>query len=108
MVETIKLRVADSGGNLWVVPAEMVPTKFRLHQFAVHKSITLDDDRWAVTHIDSSFVVAYGANKQESIDAAKAALSKVKAERFQSMIDDAMAKKPKITVGEAIRTIGIV
>lgn len=89
---------------MWVVPCEIVPTKFKSHVFVVHKSLSLEEEGWTVSHEQTYASVGVGKTKGEAIAAAKAALTKVAAVEFQAKVDDMMVKRPSVTVREMLLT----
>ncbi len=104
MNQQIKLKLVDGSGTMWVVPAEIVSTKFRSHRFAVHKSLDLENHLWIVTHEKSSAVVGSGESKVAAIEDAINKLAKVSAQEFDEKVQAALMKKPVVTLGELVRT----
>lgn len=64
------LQVMDSECRVWTIPAEVIQTKFKGFEFAVHKVLDMDSNLWAVSHCKTASVVAYGADKEVAIAAA--------------------------------------
>ena len=63
----IQYEFVDQGQNVWIVPAEILPTKFK-DAFLLHKSIGLDNDTWTVTHADSGISFVTSPTKAEAIE----------------------------------------
>lgn len=87
----IQYEFVDQGQNVWVVPAEILPTKFR-DAFILHKSIGLDNDSWTVTHADSGISFVISPTKDEAIESATELINAMSYEDLQSAvtpIDDA-------------------
>ena len=70
MTTMIMLQVMDSLCRVWTIPAEVIQTRFKGFEFAVHKVLDMDSNLWAVSHCKTASVVAYGANKEAAIAAA--------------------------------------
>lgn len=101
----IKLKIIGTDGTLWVVPAELVQTKFsKRHRFAVHKSLSLEDGLWAVTHESTGATLGLKPTKQEAIDGAIAALKNLTVKQFEEKVEQMTAQMPKLTVGEYLRS----
>lgn len=66
----IMLQIMDCECRVWTIPAEVIPTKFKGFEFAVHKVLDMDSNLWAVSHCKTASVVAYGADKDTAIAAA--------------------------------------
>ena len=87
----IQYEFVDQGQNVWVVPAEILPTKFR-DAFILHKSIGLDNDTWTVTHADSGISFVIAPTKTEAIDTATELINAMSYDDLRSAvtpIDDA-------------------
>jgi hypothetical protein len=83
--QVIQYEFVDQGQNVWIVPAEILPTKFK-DAFILHKSIGLDNDSWTVTHAESgiSFVISPG--KAEAIEAATELINAMSYEDLMSAV----------------------
>lgn len=99
-----KFKLVDTNGQMWVIPCEIVPTKFTSHVFVVHKALSLEEEGWTVSHERTYASVGHGKTKEEAIAAAKAALALVNAKEFQERVDDMMVKRPSVTVREMLLT----
>jgi|SRR5690606_19563154 len=87
----IQYEFVDQGQNVWVVPAEILPTKFK-DAFIVHKSIGLDNDTWTVTHAGSGISFVTSPTKAEAIESATELINALSFEELQSAVtpmDDA-------------------
>jgi len=87
----IQYEFVDQGQNVWIVPAEILPTKFK-DAFIVHKSIGLDNDTWTVTHVGSGISFVTSPTKAEAIESATELINALTFEELQSAvtpIDDA-------------------
>lgn len=101
----VKLKLVDSQGTLWVIPGEVLMTKFsKRHRFILHKSISLENDEWVVTHERTSASVGSGRTKQLAIDAAVAALKPLRVAEFEALVEAAVGRRPPLLVGELVRT----
>lgn len=71
MTTMIMLQVMDAQCRVWTIPAEVIQTRFKGFEFAVHKVLDMDSNLWAVSHCKTASVVAYGANKEAAITEAR-------------------------------------
>ncbi len=87
----IQYEFVDQGQNVWVVPAEILPTKFK-DAFLLHKSIGLDNNTWTVTHADSGISFVTSPTKAEAIESATELINAMSYEELLAAvapIDDA-------------------
>lgn len=72
MTISIELTVYDQNGEKFVVPAELIESRFTQHQFAVHKSLC--DVFWVVSHVESGGLIAKAETQDDVICTAQSLL----------------------------------
>lgn len=92
----IRLTVFDQDGEPFVIPAEMVASKFKRHEFAVHKSICLGDNLWTVSHVASGLSAATGGIKETAVAALQALLKDIKLAELDAIIEKGNALRQKL------------
>jgi hypothetical protein len=92
----IRLTVYDQDGEPFLIPAEMVESKFKRHEFAVHKSICLGDNLWTVSHVSSGLSAATGGIKETAVAALHARLKNMKLVELDAIIEKGNALRQKL------------
>lgn len=83
--QVIQYEFVDQGQNVWIVPAEILSTKFK-DAFLLHKSIGLDNDTWTVTHAESGISFVIAPSKAEAIEAATELINAMSWEDLQCAV----------------------
>ncbi|WP_426107826.1 hypothetical protein [Massilia sp. TSP1-1-2] len=92
----IRLTVFDQDGKPYIIPAEVVESKFKRHQFAVHKSISLGDNLWTVSHVASGLAAATGGIKETAVAALTGRLKNMKQVELEAIIEKGTAVRLKL------------
>jgi len=86
--EATCFHLLDAYGRSWTIPAEVVPTKMKKHNFVVHKSLDLSDNAWVVSHYETGAAVCGGDTKEAAIANAIKKINGTTMKKF----DDVVAK----------------
>jgi hypothetical protein len=93
----IKLRVFDQDGDTYEIPAEVVESPFKGHQFAVHKSISLGDNHWVISHVASGMSVLTAGLKETAVHALSGRLKGMTAARLAEVVAEAIEMRTALT-----------
>ncbi len=86
IVEQILFTLIDADGNRFAVPAQVIETKMAKHRFVVHKSLSLSNDEWTVSHKASGGAAAIGKTKAEAIAAATKRINGMTVKAFEESL----------------------
>lgn len=96
-MKIIQLTIYDNEGLCWIIPAEIIETRFQDHQFAVHKSLSTSNNSWVVTHVETGASLAEGQARMSVINSALEKLSRVSSEQFNKIISQTRDKVAKVS-----------
>lgn len=93
---SVRFTLLDGYGNSWLIPAEVVETKHKKHQFLAHKSLDLQSDNWVVSHQATSAAVCGENTKERAIELAVNMLNGMTKKRLEENITKIRAKRKEI------------
>jgi hypothetical protein len=79
----VRFTLFDEIGQSWLIPAQIVETKHKKHQFLVHKSLDLQSDSWMVSHQATSGLVCGENSKERAIELAFNILNGMTLKKFE-------------------------
>lgn len=96
VLPSVIFKLFDGYGQSWLIPAEVVETKHKKHQFLVHKSLDLDSNDWIVSHQSSSGAVCGENTKERAIESAVNILNGMTQKKFKEHLVIIRAKRKEI------------
>lgn len=96
----LRLRVFDQDGDPFIIPGEVVASKFKKHQFAVHKSISLGDNLWVVSHVESGLAAATAGTKETTVHAFAERMRDMTLAKLETAIKDGNATRMKLALAK--------
>ncbi|NDI85126.1 hypothetical protein [Undibacterium crateris] len=85
--ESISLNLIDLNGRLWTIPAEVVKTKMKDQNFALHKSLDLYDNAWVVTHVETGAIVYTDNLKNAAVAIAAKKINGMTIKKFNEAVE---------------------
>ena len=95
-IQAVRFTLFDHYGQSWLIPAEVVETKHKKHQFLVHKSLNLKTDSWVVSHQATSGAVCSGNIKARTIELAVNILNGMTKTKFEEHLVKIRATRKEI------------
>lgn len=83
---SIQFHLMDVSGRSWIIPCEIVETKMKFHQFVIHKSLSMQDANWVVSHYQTGGVVCDGESFENTVENARKIINSKTVKEFDAAV----------------------